>query len=84
MFAICDYIEGNDQKESEINSIELHLLSYIKPQSFSGSSSFEVQYILGYEKFCQQLAMQCSGKDVKNMMTLEVYTLMSFIKEKSK
>lgn len=82
MFAICDYILGNDEKQKEIDNIEVYLLGFIKPQSFSGSSSFEVQYVLSYEKLCQQLSMQSGGQDIKNMMTLEVYSLMMLLKEK--
>lgn len=74
-------IEGDTQdKRKEIDEITTLLLTYNKPQSFTGSNSIEISYDKQYENMCLMIS-QHLHVDAKKYTVLEYYNAFEYIKK---
>lgn len=55
--------------------IERYLLSLVKPKTFNGSGSYEIEFDKSFEELCHTLSANANGRDVKQMTVKEVYIL---------
>lgn len=77
-------IEGEtDDRRAEIDRITAALLTYNKPQSFSGSDSMEIQYDRQFENMCLMLS-QHLHVDPKRYTVMEYYNAFEYIKQAMK
>lgn len=77
-------IQGDkDDKREEIEHITTLLLTYTKPQSFSGSDSMEIQYDKQFENMCLMLS-QHLHVNPKLFTVLEYYNAFEYIKQATK
>ena len=76
-------IEGKEESK-EVDDIDFYFLGLLKPKSFTGSGSYEIQFELNFETLCHSLAEHSNGREIKTMTVLEVYSLMLLIKKKEK
>ena len=78
ILAICDELLSGE--ESNIaKDIEKSLLSLVKPKSFNGSGSYEIEFDKAFEELCHSLSANANGRDVKRMTVKEVYVLIELI-----
>lgn len=77
-------IQGDEtDKRAEIEQITTLLLTYTKPQSFSGSDSMEIQYDKQFENMCLILS-QHLHVNPKTFTVLEYYNAFEYIKQATK
>lgn len=77
-------IQGDESdKRAEIDDITTLLLTYTKPQSFSGSDSMEIQYDKQFENMCLMLS-QHLHVNPKTFTVLEYYNAFEYIKQTTK
>lgn len=77
-------IQGDESdKRAEIDDITTLLLTYTKPQSFSGSDSMEIQYDKQFENMCLMLS-QHLHVNPKAFTVLEYYNAFEYIKQTTK
>lgn len=77
-------IQGDEtDKRAEIEQITTLLLTYTKPQSFSGSDSMEIQYDKQFENMCLMLS-QHLHVNPKTFTVLEYYNAFEYIKQATK
>lgn len=77
-------IQGDESdKRAEIEQITTLLLTYTKPQSFSGSDSMEIQYDKQFENMCLMLS-QHLHVNPKAFTVLEYYNAFEYIKQATK
>jgi len=78
ILAICDELLSG--KDNEIaDKIERYLLSLVKPKSFNGSGSYEIEFDKAFEELCHSLSANANGRDVKQMTVKEVYVLIELV-----
>ena len=51
------------------------MLGLVKPKTFNGSGSYEIEFDKAYEELCHTLSSNANGRDVKQMTVKEVYIL---------
>lgn len=77
-------IEGDtEDKRKQIDDITSMLMTYNKPQSFTGSESMEIQYDKQFENMCLLIAQQLHV-DAKKYTVLEYYNAFEYIKNAAK
>lgn len=69
-----------DDKRAEIERITTELLTYNKPQIFSGSDNLEISFDKQFEKMCLMLS-QHLNVNPKNYTVLEYYNAYEYIKD---
>lgn len=84
MLMLDAIIEGDtEDKRREIDDITTMLITYNRPQSFSGSDSMEIQYDKQFENMCLLIA-QHLHVDAKKYTVLEYYNAFEYIKQSLK
>ena len=84
MLMLDAIIQGDESdKRAEIDHITTLLLTYTKPQSFSGSDSMEIQYDKQFENMCLMLS-QHLHVNPKSFTVLEYYNAFEYIKQATK
>ena len=78
ILAICDELLSGEDNEIADN-IERYLLSLVKPKSFNGSGSYEIEFDKAFEELCHSLSANANGRDVKRMTVKEVYVLIELV-----
>ena len=77
-------IQGDESdKRSEIDEITTLLLTYTKPQSFSGPDSMEIQYDKQFENMCLMLS-QHLHVNPKTFTVMEYYNSFEYIRQAMK
>lgn len=77
-----EIIEGKDRRE-EIEKLTDLLMTYTKPQSFSGADGVEVQYDKQFENMCLLLSQRLHV-NAKKFTTLEYYNAFEYLKAEIK
>lgn len=75
--------EATDEDERRINELTDALITYFRPQSFSGPESVEIQHDKQFEKMCLILS-QSLHVDPKGFSVLQYYNAFEFIKEQAR
>lgn len=84
MLMLDAIIEGDtEDKRREIDDITTMLITYNRPQAFSGSDSMEIQYDKQFENMCLLIA-QHLHVDAKKYTVLEYYNAFEYIKQSLK
>jgi len=78
ILAICDELLSGEDNEIA-DKIERYLLSLVKPKSFNGSGSYEIEFDKAFEELCHSLSANANGRDVKRMTVKEVYVLIELV-----
>lgn len=76
---MLDAIISGANKQSEIEEITTLLLTYAKPQKFTGSDSFEINYDKQFETMCLMIS-QYLHTNPKLYTVLEYYNAFEYIK----
>ena len=80
----CDAItEETDNYNEEIDALTTQLVTFNKPQSFTGKDSAEVQYDKAFENMCLVISRELHA-DAKRMTVLEYYNAYEFVKDMNK
>ena len=83
ILALCnDLLSGTESDVAE--KIERYLLTLVKPKTFNGSGSYEIEFDKAYEELCHTLSSNANGRDVKQMTVKEVYILIELNNKKLK
>lgn len=72
----------DENKSQEIEEIDMALLNFYKPQSFSNESSIEIQYDKQFENACLYIS-QKAGLDAKKMTVLQFYSSLENLKKQA-
>lgn len=84
LFMLDAIIAGdNSDKRQEIDEITTLLLTYTKPQSFSGPDSVEIQSDKQFENMCLILSQRLHVNP-KRFTTLEYYNAFEYVKKETK
>ena len=78
ILALCDELLSGEENNIADN-IERYLLSLVKPKSFNGSGSYEIEFDKAFEELCHSLSANANGRDVKRMTVKEVYVLIELV-----
>lgn len=81
--AILDGIIANESSNDSVDAIDLELLKFHEPKSFSGKDSVEISYIKDYEKACILISSETGLKSTE-MTTLQFYLALEQIKKEQK
>lgn len=75
-------IEGDtDDRRAQIDRITTELLTYNKPQPFTGSDSMEIQYDKQFENMCLTLSQHLHVLQPKQYTVLEYYNAFERVKQ---
>jgi hypothetical protein len=74
---------GTDEAQAEIDKITIALITYNKPNVFSGSDNMEIQHDKSFENMCL-LISQKLHVDAKKQTVLEFYNAFEYIKDMMK
>lgn len=78
ILALCNQLlSGNDDDVAD--NIERYLLSLVKPKSFNGSGSYEIEFDKAFEELCHSLSNSANGRNIKQMTVKEVYVLIEIL-----
>ena len=85
MAVLQNIIEGKQKPDGtrEIDRLTTELLTYSKPQSFSGPEGVEVQFDRQFENLCLALSEQLHIKP-KDCSVLEFYNAFDFLQERAR
>ena len=78
ILALCDELLSGEDSDV-VKNIEKYLLSLVKPKSFNGSGSYEIEFDKAFEELCHSLSANANGRDVKRMTVKEVYVLIELV-----
>ena len=82
ILALCDNLLSVSD-DDVADKIERYLLSLVKPKTFNGSGSYEIEFDKAFEELCHTLSSNANGRDVKRMTVKEVYILIELKYHKS-
>lgn len=79
---VLEEIISGENKRQEIENLDTIMLSFYKPQSFSGEGSAEIQYDKHFESTCLYIS-QKANLDAKKMTILQFYNSLDNLKKQA-